>query len=146
MVFRWKNKYTVKYNNKKNKLRMEYRVLIALNSIGKRRVGDIIALFERVGFEILNFRKVKRSSRVIEFPDIKTLVLENQLTDLDAMSYYKSHLQLLFLPLKNFTTLGTIMLNWFLIRVRISLMSMIFGKYWRRKFSWRERNYQFYLS
>lgn len=94
MVFRWKNKYTVKYNNKKNKLRMEYRVLIALNSIGKRRVGDIIALFERVGFEILNFRKVKRSSRVTEFPDIKTLVLENQLNDLDAMSYYKSHFSL----------------------------------------------------
>ena len=68
--------------------------MIALNSMGKRRVGDIIALFEKSGFEILCIRKVKRSSMGLGFPDIKTLVLENQLNDLDAMSYYKSHFSL----------------------------------------------------
>ena len=73
---------------------MEYQVIIALNSIGKRKVGEIISQFEKRGLEFLSIKKVKKSTRGIAFPDMKTLILENQLEELDAMIYYKSKFSL----------------------------------------------------
>jgi len=67
---------------------MVYHVIIALNSVGKRRVGQIISTLEEKGLELVEIRKKTTHPRVVEFPDVKQLVLQYQLNELEAMVFY----------------------------------------------------------
>lgn len=68
---------------------MVYHVIIALNSVGKRRVGQIISALEEKGFELTEIRKKKSSPKAVEFPSMKHFVLQCQLNELDAMAFYR---------------------------------------------------------
>jgi len=68
---------------------MVYHVIIALNSVGKRRVGQIISALEEKGFEFVGVRKKITLPSVVESPSMKQLVLQYQLNELDAMVFYR---------------------------------------------------------
>jgi len=68
---------------------MVYHVIIALNSVGKRRVGQIISTLEEKGLELVEIRKKTTLPKVVEFPNMKQLVLQYQLNELDAMAFYR---------------------------------------------------------
>jgi nucleoside diphosphate kinase len=68
---------------------MVYHVIIALNSVGKRKVGQIISTLEQKGLELVEIRKKITHSRVVEFPNMKQLILQYQLNELDAMVFYR---------------------------------------------------------
>jgi len=68
---------------------MIYHVIIALNSVGKRRVGQIISALEEKGLEFVGVRKKITLPSVVESPSMKQLVLQYQLNELDAMVFYR---------------------------------------------------------
>jgi nucleoside diphosphate kinase len=68
---------------------MMYHVIIALNSVGKRRVGQIISTLEEKGLEFVEIRKKTTPTRANEFPSMKQLLLQYQLNELDAMIFYR---------------------------------------------------------
>jgi len=68
---------------------MVYHVIIALNSVGKRKVGQIISALEEKGLELVEIRKKTTPPRMVEFPDMKQLVLQYQFNELDAMAFYR---------------------------------------------------------
>ena len=68
---------------------MVYHIIIALNSVGKRKVGQIISALEDKGLELVEIRKKTTFPRVVEFPNMKQLVLQYQLNELDAMAFYR---------------------------------------------------------
>lgn len=67
---------------------MVYSVIISLNSVGKRRVGDIISVLERRGLEFLEIRKKITSNSCKEFPTVDQLILKAKLQELEAMEFY----------------------------------------------------------
>ena len=68
---------------------MVYNVIIALNSTGKRRVGNVISVLERNGLELVEIRKKSTHPLCREFADINLLLLQNKLNDLKAMDFYR---------------------------------------------------------
>jgi len=66
---------------------MLYHVIIALNSAGKRKVGEVVSLLEKKGLDFVDIKKkVTPSGR--EFPDINLLVLQTKLNELKEMEFY----------------------------------------------------------
>ncbi len=70
---------------------MLYHVIIALNSTGKRKVGEIISILEKKGLELVEFRKRITRPKVVKFPNAKLLVIQHWLSKLDAMKYYSQN-------------------------------------------------------
>ena len=68
---------------------MVYHVIVALNSVGKRRVGGIISLLEGKGLELVEIRKKITSPRMTEFSDMKRFILQYQLNEMEAMMFYR---------------------------------------------------------
>ena len=68
---------------------MVYHVIIALNSVGKRKVGEVISLLEKKGLEFVEIRKKSTSVKVTEFPDMKLLILQHMLDEMEAMEFYR---------------------------------------------------------
>ena len=67
---------------------MLYHVIIALNSVGKRKVGKIISVLEEKGLELVEIRKRAVRPQVVKFPNAKLLVIQHWFTKLEAMKYY----------------------------------------------------------
>ena len=67
---------------------MIYHVIIAQNSVGKRRVGEIISQLEKKGLEFLEIRKKSGDSRIYDRLNLNMLVLQSRLEELEAMDYY----------------------------------------------------------
>lgn len=68
---------------------MVYNVIIALNSMGKRRSGEVISLLEKKGLEFVEIRKKITPDKVTEFPDVKSLIFRHMLDELEAMDCYR---------------------------------------------------------
>jgi hypothetical protein len=68
---------------------MLYHVIIALNRVGQRKVGPIISVLEKRGLELVEIRKKVSSSNVESLPNLKQLVVQYQLNELDAMEWYR---------------------------------------------------------
>lgn len=83
---------------------MVYHVIIALNSVGKRRVGIIISLLENKGLELVEIRKRSSNAFCKEYTDVDQLVLQSKLNELEAMSFYqeKFHPEVLSKKMKHF--------------------------------------------
>lgn len=69
---------------------MVYHVIIALNSVGKRKVGEIVSMLEKRGLEFIEIRKKVTSAKVIEFPDVNQLIFQYKLYEMEAMECYRS--------------------------------------------------------
>ena len=69
---------------------MVYHVIIALNSVGKRKVGQIISALEENGLELVEIRKKITPAKVMEFPDVNRLILQYKLYEMEAMECYRS--------------------------------------------------------
>ncbi len=69
---------------------MLYHVLIELNGVGKRNVGQIVSVFERKGIELTGIRKKIIPSRVTHFLNLKPRAIQPQLEELEAMGYYRN--------------------------------------------------------
>ena len=69
---------------------MVYDVVIALNSVGKRRVGDVILLLEKKGLEFHEIRRRIIHPSCREFPMTGHFVLQARLRELeDVMGFYR---------------------------------------------------------
>lgn len=68
---------------------MVYHVIIALNSVGKRRVGNIISLLEKKGLELVEIQKKITPSKAKEFTDLGQLILQYKLNEMEAMVFYR---------------------------------------------------------
>ena len=68
---------------------MLYHVIIALNTKGKRKVGQVISVLERNGLELVEIRKRITPSSEMHLLNLKLLIVQNQLEELDAMKLYR---------------------------------------------------------
>ena len=68
---------------------MVYHVVIALNSVGKRRVGRIISMLESRKLEFLEIKKRRSLYFGKEFPTIGQLVFQAKLNEQEAMNFYR---------------------------------------------------------
>jgi len=68
---------------------MVYHVIIALNSVGKMRVGNIISLLEKKGLELIEIQKKITPSKAKEFTDLGQLILQYKLNEMEAMVFYR---------------------------------------------------------
>ena len=68
---------------------MLYHVIIALNRVGQRKVGPVISVLEKKGLELVEIRKKVSSSSTESLPNLKQLVVQHQLNELDAMEWYR---------------------------------------------------------
>ena len=68
---------------------MVYHVIIALDSLGRRDVGQIICVLESYGLELTEISKQITHPRVVEHSRRNQLILEYQLNQLDAMNWYQ---------------------------------------------------------
>ena len=77
-------------NVKQKKLkRMVYHVIIALNSVRKRKVGEIISLLEKKGLELKNIRKRVSIPGMLDLSGFRMVILRSKFEDLEAMDYYR---------------------------------------------------------
>ena len=68
---------------------MLYHVIIGLNTKGKRKVGQIISVFEKRGLELVEIRKRISSSGKMWLPNLNFSIVQNQLEEFDAMKWYR---------------------------------------------------------
>ena len=67
---------------------MVYHVIIDLEDLGKRRVGKVISLLEKMGFEFVEIKKRTTLHSGKEFSGIGQFILKSKLKDLEAMNFY----------------------------------------------------------
>jgi len=67
---------------------MVYHVIIDLDDLGKRRVGKVISLLEKMGFEFVEIKKRITLHSGNEFSGIGQFILKSKLKDLEAMNFY----------------------------------------------------------
>ena len=68
---------------------MVYHVVIALNSVGKRRVGEIISILESKKLEFLEIKKRMPLHFCKEFPTVGQLIFQAKLDEQEAMNFYR---------------------------------------------------------
>jgi len=68
---------------------MVYHLIIALNSAGKRRVGQIISILEKRGLEFLEIKKRVSLYPGKEFPTIGQLIFQAKLDEQESMNFYR---------------------------------------------------------
>ena len=67
---------------------MVYHVIIDLDDLGKRRVGKVISLLEKMEFEFVEIKKKMALHSGKEFAGIGQFILKSKLKDLEAMNFY----------------------------------------------------------
>ncbi len=68
---------------------MVYQIIIANNSVGKRKVGRIISQAENQGLELCEIRKRTTRSRESNHQELQQLMLKAKLDELEEMNFYK---------------------------------------------------------
>ncbi len=69
--------------------RMVYHVIIALNSVGKRRIGEVISILEKKGLELKSIRKRTTIPGMLNLSNFRVLILQSKFRSLEAMEYYR---------------------------------------------------------
>lgn len=68
---------------------MRYNVIIALNSVGQRKVGQIISILEGRGLEFQEIIKKMSQSFGKEFPSVGQLIFQAKLKNQEVMNFYQ---------------------------------------------------------